>query len=858
MQIMKLLIIAICLFTWSPASYSQKRQTFQQNNRRVEKVLSSGWTFNYFPRVSDPKNYEAFGFDDSRWSSVTLPHTWRTYETTGELHPFLINSAEDDNMYWWTGWGWYRKRFSLNREYYGRKVFIEFEGVQKYCKVWLNGKYLGEHKGAHGKFDFDVTAIVKPEGSENVLAVAVNNFQEGTAPFIADDGAAYYEYGGIVRNVRIVLKDQLHIPMQGSAAHEGGTFITTPVLTEKEAVVRVQTWVRNDYLQKKNCTLRTTIFDEANKEVGVISSQSSIDPGQVYMFDQTLKPVRSPHLWSPDNPYLYRLQSEVIDANSVVDILFTSFGLRTISWDAVGKSLSVNGRKIELKGGKRRQDYPWLGGAVPEWLILMDCKYKAENERLNFMRSVYNQDNRIVYEQSDKYGMVIDAEIFSINDKISTPQETEQKVKEIVRSNRNNPSVIFWSSGSEAGFDAVSKYALAEDPTRPVVPGWNYPGSFTSFYMYGPGDRKAGVSSDARSAARITLTGSHNRIIAGKGSVVIIAADITDSNGNKLHASPVNLKWKVTGPATLVGPVDFSSSENENSIDTGEWYNGFPAINLIRSSGQPGRITVTVFASGIASGSFEIDAEESKPDNTVIIEPLLAEEGRRAVARLIINLSRLDEVPKEIGYAREDISIALSDKAGLIKSIRDYILKNNASADTASVELRALAEILALQLLNNGGKMPAGDYNYNVDQFNNCRLIHSFLMATRLPPLFKEALRKYYSTSIISQGSEKNAGDEMNWLNWIPSGGTVVVVQDENTNTGPRGVVFTKKTSLDDIITTVYPQFTGFSEYGRERALTFIAKMNPYVTADYSGRTISYSAKKGEMVLIPLFRFISE
>ena len=424
--------------------------------------------------------------------------------------------------------------------------------------------------------------------------------------------------------------------------------------------------------------------------------------------------------------------------------------------------------------------------------------------------------------------------------------------------NRNNPSVIFWSSGSEAGFDAVSKYALAEDPTRPVVPGWNYPGSFTSFYMYGPGDRKAGVSSDARSAARITLTGSHNRIIAGKGSVVIIAADITDSNGNKLHASPVNLKWKVTGPATLVGPVDFSSSENENSIDTGEWYNGFPAINLIRSSGQPGRITVTVFASGIASGSFEIDAEESKPDNTVIIEPLLAEEGRRAVARLIINLSRLDEVPKEIGYAREDISIALSDKAGLIKSIRDYILKNNASADTASVELRALAEILALQLLNNGGKMPAGDYNYNVDQFNNCRLIHSFLMATRLPPLFKEALRKYYSTSIISQGSEKNAGDEMNWLNWIPSGGTVVVVQDENTNTGPRGVVFTKKTSLDDIITTVYPQFTGFSEYGRERALTFIAKMNPYVTADYSGRTISYSAKKGEMVLIPLFRFISE
>ena len=858
MQIMKLLIIAICLFVWSPASYSQKRQNFQQNNSRVEKVLSSGWTFNYFPRVSAPANCEAFGFDDSRWPSVTIPHTWRTYETTGELHPFLINSAEDDNMYWWTGWGWYRKRFSLNREYYGRKVFIEFEGVQKHCKVWLNGKYLGEHKGAHGKFDFDVTAIVKPEGSENVLAVAVNNFQEGTAPFIADDGNVYYEYGGIVRNVRIVLKDQLHIPMQGSAAHEGGTFITTPVLTEKGAVVRVQTWVKNDYPQKKNCTLRTTIFDETNRAIQVISSQSSINPGQVYKFDQTLKPVRSPHLWSPDNPYLYRVKSEVIDGNSIVDILFTSFGLRTINWDAVGKRLTVNGRNIELKGGKRRQDYPWLGGAVPEWLILMDCRYNAETGGHNYMRTVYNQDNRIVYEQSDKNGIVIDAEIFSINNKTSTPQETEQKVKEIVRSNRNNPSVMFWSSASEAGFDAVSKYALAEDPSRPVVPGWGNRDSFTSFYMYGSGDRKAGVSSDERAAARITLTGSHNKIIAGKGSVVVIAADLTDSDGNKLQASPVNLKWKVTGPATLAGPVDFASSESENSMNTGEWYNGFPAINLIRSSGQPGRITVTVFASGLASGSFEIDAEESKPDNTVIIEPLLAEEGRRTVARLIINLSRLDEVPKEIGYAREDISVTLSDRAGLLKSMRDYILKNNASADTASVEFRALAEVLALQLQNNGGKMPAGDYNYNVDHFNNCRLIHSYIMATKLPPLFKETLRKYYSTSIISMGSERNAGDEMNWLNWIPSGGTVVIVQDENTNTGVRGVVYTKKTSLADIITTVYPQFTGFSEYGRERALTFIAKMNPYVTADYSGATISYTAIKGEMVLIPLFRFISE
>ena len=482
--IMRLEIVIFCLLFTFPVSYSQKKQTLSQKNMRVEQLINSNWTFNYFPRESTPKNYEAFGFDDSKWPAITIPHTWRTYETTGELHPFIITSAEDDNMYWWTGWGWYRKRFALNREFYGRRVFIEFEGVQKNCKVWLNGKLLGEHKGAYGSFDFDITAIVKPEGSENVLAVAVNNFQEGSAPFFPDSGGGYYEYGGIIRNVRLVLKDHLHIPMQGSAAHEGGTFVTTPVANEKEAVVRVQTWVRNDYTVKKNCTLKTSILDANNTAVQVISSQSSVNPGQVFMFDQTFKPIKSPHLWSPDKPYLYRVKSEVADGNNVVDVYYTPLGIRSYNWDSNGKILTVNGKKVDLKGGNRKQDYPWLGAAVPEWLILMDCKYRDETEGYNFLRTIYNQDNRIVYEQADERGILIDAEALGLNDGNSSAQEIEQKVRELVRSNRNHPSVLFWSFRTQSGFSAGSKFALAEDPTRQVLPERIKPDEATSFYKY--------------------------------------------------------------------------------------------------------------------------------------------------------------------------------------------------------------------------------------------------------------------------------------------------------------------------------------------------------------------------------------
>ena len=133
------------------------------------------------------------------------------------------------------------------------------------------------------------------------------------------------------------------------------------------------------------------------------------------------------------------------------------------------------------------------------------------------------------------------------------------------------------------------------------------------------------------------------------------------------------------------------------------------------------------------------------------------------------------------------------------------------------------------QLFNNGGTLSAADYNFNVEHYNNCRLISGFIAKTKLPPLFKESLRKYYSKLIISRGSEKNAGDEMNWLNWIPSGGIVVIVPDETTNTSQKGIVFTKQTGLPDIIKVVYPQFAKFSADARERALIFISKMNPSV-----------------------------
>src|SRR5579875_2113817 len=115
---------------------------------RIAKDINLHWTFNYFPdEKADKKNVPDPQFDDSKWPEVAVPHSWQLYETTGEVHPFIRNPAESDNDYWWKGWGWYRKHFSIDPSQSGKKIFVEFDGVMKYSKVYINGHYLGDHKG---------------------------------------------------------------------------------------------------------------------------------------------------------------------------------------------------------------------------------------------------------------------------------------------------------------------------------------------------------------------------------------------------------------------------------------------------------------------------------------------------------------------------------------------------------------------------------------------------------------------------------------------------------------------------------------------------------------------------------------
>ncbi|HKK42135.1 MAG TPA: DUF4982 domain-containing protein, partial [Bacteroidales bacterium] len=369
-------------------------------------------------------------------------------------------------------------------------------------------------------------------------------------------------------------------------------------------------------------------------------------------------------------------------------------------------------------------------------------------------------------------------------------------------------------------------------------------------------------------AARVKVTASSKSIAAVPGSIVIIKSDIVDGNGNEVFGASNAIRWSVSGPAVLVGPEFYESESGRHDREEGIGYTEMPVSNVIRSTGKPGVICVTVYSSGLASDSVKITAKNTKADYSIIGEPVLDPYGRNKVTRPGIIYDRVREQKREIKYTTADFNPGTLSLAGYKSALAAFIVKNNSNVDTASVEFRSLVNILGRQLFYNKGILTAGDYNYNVGHFNKCRIILGYIKSTKLPDLFKEGLRSYYADAIIMKGVEKDAEDEMNWMNWIPSGGTVVYSAVKGEKDYPEGAKTTESTDLSDLIALVYPVYRKFSDEAKARALSFIGRMNPWVRQVYNGSNdagsggsdapYSYKAEKGKPILIPELKFISE
>ncbi len=433
---------------------------------RIIQSFDQDWTFQYFPQQAPDKHWAEPAADDTKWPAIALPHTWSVYETTRDVHPFIEHATEREDSYWWYGWGWYRKRFSISKRFDRKLVFLEFDGVQKVAFIYVNGHLAGEHKGGYTSFSLDVTRWIR-FGEENVIAVQVSNRRDDNLGHVPPMTAGNFDvYGGIYRSVRLVLTNRVHIPFQGSADCEGGSFIQTPYVTADKATVHDTTWVRNDRDALADVEIESRIFDADDAVIATQTTPVSIAPGELKPVVQDFVPVAKPHLWSPSTPYLYRMVTEVRDHGAIIDTYQSTFGFRFFHWNKAEKRLYLNGKPIQLIGINRHQDFPWLGDAVPVWMQIRDLRDIRYSMGFNFQRTAHYPQAPAIYDFCDRNGIIVAEESPNIKD-IDFGRDVQlQMIKEMIRRDRNHPSILFWSMGNETDHPADSAWAWAEDKSR--------------------------------------------------------------------------------------------------------------------------------------------------------------------------------------------------------------------------------------------------------------------------------------------------------------------------------------------------------------------------------------------------------
>ena len=398
-------------------------------------------------------------FDDSGWRQIDLPHDWVV-----EL-PFVDGTISNLESHGYkpvgrnfpeTTIGWYRRKFDIPASDEGRRLGLEFDGIFRDSEVWLNGHRICSNLSGYIGFRCDITDYVNYGGS-NQLVVRVDASQvEGW----------FYEGAGIYRHVWLTKTAPVHIARDG-------VFVTTAV-DGKNARVVVATTVRNDSDRSVSISVGHSLtFVGGGVGTGAGPGAGEvIEPWSSRTVDLTLD-VPNAHLWSVDDPFLYRLATTLTVNGDRADSVTTSVGIRTVAFDK-DNGFFLNGQRVEIKGVCDHQDHAGVGSAIPdrlnEWRLEQLKKYGV-----NALRTSHNPPTPELLDAADRLGILVMDE----NRLIGSSPEILSQLTRLVERDRNHPSVIMWSLGNEEPEQSTPRGARigatmartvkALDPTRPVT-----------------------------------------------------------------------------------------------------------------------------------------------------------------------------------------------------------------------------------------------------------------------------------------------------------------------------------------------------------------------------------------------------
>jgi beta-galactosidase len=417
--------------------------------------LNADWRF----QKGDVSAAAQTGFNDSEWQKLSLPHSWGWEEAQAGTN-------------YYRGPGWYRRDLNFTPQK-GKRYFIRFQGAGSVADAYLNGKSLGQHRGAFGAFCFELTRGLSSTGT-NVLAVRVSNAAE---PDIAPLSGDFCVFGGLYRSVELIETADVNFTPTDHAS-PGVAWLQTKV-SEKEATLDITAQVSNGGRNDRPVTIVASVIDAAGKVVAVEKKPVTLKPLVTVPISLRVA-VRKPHLWNArTDPYLYRAVIELQSDSGLLDSVEQPLGLRYYSIDK-DKGFFLNGKPYHLHGVNRHQDRWNQGWAISTSDEDEDVALIKEMGATVVRCSHYQQSDYFV-SLCDKAGILVWAEISQVDKVGADPRFAEtsrSQLTDLIRQNVNHPSIFAWSLFNELRpnnpdphrlLQDLNSFAKAEDPTRPTI-----------------------------------------------------------------------------------------------------------------------------------------------------------------------------------------------------------------------------------------------------------------------------------------------------------------------------------------------------------------------------------------------------
>jgi beta-galactosidase len=393
------------------------------------------------------------------WKNIALPHT-------AHIEPLVIEAQQ------WQGTAFYRKFFEIPSQNRDNRIALKFGAAMHEADVYLNGKKLTKHKGGYLPFVVDITDEVE-FGIENVLLVKLNNENNATIPPGKPiENLDFNYFSGLYRSAHLLIDDKLHIsdPIGAGRVAGGGLFVRSSEVSDDSATVAVQTDLRNAGDEPQSGVVMTVLRDEEGKIIGEAqTSAKAVAPDAFEKVKQEFR-VSDPHLWSPDNPYLYTVTVALEKDGEVVDSKQENIGIRTFHFNEENQFV-LNGEVIHLRGTNRHQSYPYIGYALSDNAQYRDA-YKIKKAGFNFIRTAHYPPAPAFLDAADELGLLFMNAIpgwqFFGDDEFR--QRSYRDIRQMIRRDRNHPSIVLWeaslneSNMSESFMDSAHAIVHEELP----------------------------------------------------------------------------------------------------------------------------------------------------------------------------------------------------------------------------------------------------------------------------------------------------------------------------------------------------------------------------------------------------------